>query len=88
MIDQSDFKRFKKQLTDHYSFPAQYLFKFIVPIDRKDEFENLFPHIQFDIKSSKTKKYISFSKKIEVQSSEEVIDMYYKAYAIKGIISL
>ena len=88
MADQSDFNRFKKQLIEHYDFPAQYLFKFIVPIDKRDEFRNLFHHIEFETKNSKTKKYISFSKKMLVESSDEIIDMYQKAYSIEGIISL
>jgi len=88
MMDQSHYARFKKQLTDHYDFPALYLFKFIVPIDKKDEFKTLFLDIDFKTKDSKTGKYISFSKKLKVKSSDEIIEVYNKAYSIKGIISL
>ena len=88
MADQSNIERFKKQLIDHYSFPTIYLFKFIVPIEKKNEFKDLFPKIDFDTKNSKTGKYISFSKKIKVNSSEEVVEIYNQAYSIKGIISL
>lgn len=88
MVDQSDIERFKKQLVDHYDFPTLYLFKFIVPVEQKDKFENLFPEISFDIKNSKTGKYISFSKKLKVNSSEEVVEIYNRAYSIDGIISL
>jgi putative lipoic acid-binding regulatory protein len=87
-MDQSHYARFKKQLTDHYDFPALYLFKFIVPIDRKDEFKNLFPDIDFKTKDSKNGKYISFSRKLKVKSSDEIIDIYNKAYSVKDIISL
>jgi hypothetical protein len=88
MTDQSEFKRFKKQLADHYNFPTRYLFKFIIPVEKKHDFKKLFPDIDFETKNSKTKKYISFSKKITVNSSEEVIEIYNKAYTIEGIISL
>ena len=88
MVDQSDIERFKKQLVDHYDFPTLYLFKFIVPIEQKNKFLNLFPEISFDTRNSKTGKYISFSKKIRVSSSEEVIEIYNRAYSIDGIISL
>ena len=88
MADQSQPERFKKQLADHYSFPASYLFKFIVPEAEKEEFEKLFPDINFELKNSKTGKYISFSSKIVVNSSEEIIEIYTRAYTINGIISL
>jgi hypothetical protein len=88
MVDQSNIERFKKQLVDHYDFPTLYLFKFIVPVEQKDKFENLFPEISFDTKNSKTGKYISFSKKLKVNSSEEVVEIYNRAYSIDGIISL
>ncbi len=88
MKDQSNFDDFRKQLQDHYRFPTLYLFKFIVPSERSEDFRNLFPDIQFDPKPSKTGKYISFSKKHRVMSSEEVIEIYKKAYTIDGIISL
>jgi len=88
MKDRSDFQEFKKQLTDHYSFPTFYLFKFIIPADKKTAFQDLFPEWHFDIKQSKTGKYISFSKKLKVNSSEEVIEVYTRAYSIEGIISL
>jgi hypothetical protein len=88
MVDQSNIERFRKQLIDHYNFPTLYLFKFIVPEEQKKEFEKLFSEISFDTKNSKTGKYISFSKKLKVNSSEEVIEIYKRAYSIKGIISL
>ena len=88
MKDQSNFDDFKKQLLDHYNFPTIYLFKFIVPSDKSEDFKNLFSDIQFETKHSKTGKYISFSKKQRVNSSNEIIEIYKKAYTIDGIISL
>ena len=88
MKDQSNFEEFKQQLIDHYTFPTLYLFKFIVPAEKSDDFKNLFYNIQFDTKRSKTGKYISFSKKHRVKSSDDVIEIYQKAYTIDGIISL
>lgn len=88
MADHSQPERFKKQLTEHYNFPASYLFKFIVPVAEKETFRKLFPDIGFSIKNSKTGKYLSFSAKIVVNSSEEIIEIYMKASTVKGIISL
>ena len=88
MIDQSNIERFKQQLIDHYDFPTLYLFKFIVSADKEYEFRKLFPEINFDTKNSRTGKYISFSKKLKVDSSEKVIEIYNRASSVKGIISL
>lgn len=88
MTNQSDFHRFKKQLSEHYVFPTRYLFKFIVPVSKEREFRMLFDTVEFETRSSKTKKFISFSKKILVHSSDEIIEIYEKAYSIEGIISL
>ena len=88
MKDQSNFEEFKQQLVDHYTFPTLYLFKFIVPAEKSDDFKILFSEVHFDTKRSKTGKYISFSKKHRVKSSDEVIEIYKKAYTIDGIISL
>ena len=88
MKDQSNSEEFRQQLIDHYTFPTSYLFKFIVPVEKSNDFKNLFSEIQFDTKESKTGKYISFSKKHRVKSSDEVIEIYQKAYTIDGIISL
>ena len=88
MKDQSNSEEFRQQLIDHYTFPTQYLFKFIVPVDKSDDFKKLFSDIQFETKQSKTGKYISFSKKHRVKSSDDVIEIYQRAYTIDGIISL
>ena len=88
MKDKSNSEEFRQQLIDHYTFPTFYLFKFIVPVEKSDDFKNLFSDIQFDTKESKTGKYISFSKKHRVKSSDDVIGIYQKAYTIDGIISL
>ena len=88
MIDQSNTERFKQQLVDHYDFPTSYLFKFIVSAEKGNEFRKLFPDINFETKNSRTGKYISFSKKLKVNSSEEVIEIYNRASRIKHIISL
>ena len=84
----SDYERFKEQLIKHYQFPAWYLFKFIVPSEKEKEFRSMFRNIKFESRNSKTGKYVSFSKKVRVNSSEEVLEIYNRAYAIEGIISL
>ena len=79
---------FKIQLENHYEFPAEYLFKFIVPKSQADELKSLFPVGKISVKRSRTGKYVSVSCKMNMQTSSQIIDIYKKAYLINGIISL
>ena len=88
MIDQSNFESFRKKLEEQHNFPTSYLFKFIVPIEKKDEFNALFPDIEFKTRKSKTGRYISLSAKRKVTTADDVIEIYKRAYSIEGIISL
>ena len=88
MSDKKDDSAFKKQLDDHYQWPSKYLFKFIVPSGREGQFEDIFPGEALKFRSSKGGKYISISGDVVMNSSEEVMDIYRKAYEIEGVISL
>lgn len=86
------YTKLKLQLEDTTTFPAKYLYKFIVPTDGKqvDEVQALFNNggAVINTKKSKTGKYVSVSIHLTVKSSDEVIEYYQKAEVIKGIISL
>ena len=88
MSDKKDDSAFKKQLDDHYQWPSKYLFKFIVPSGREGQFEDIFPGEALKFRYSKGGKYISISADVVMNSSEEVMDIYRKAYEIEGVISL
>lgn len=93
MQDREEFyKKLKAQLEDTTKFPADYLYKFIVPTDENQEQEvkDLFNKggAIIDTKKSKTGKYVSVSIRLKVVSSKEVIEYYQEAEKIKGIISL
>lgn len=93
MTDREAFySKLKSQLEDTTSFPTKYLYKFIVPADgnQAQEVQDLFDKggAVIDTKKSRTGKYVSLSIYLTVESSDEVIDYYKKAEAIKGIISL
>ncbi|MGJ8744549.1 DUF493 family protein [Polaribacter sp.] len=93
MEDKKEFyKKLQGQLDDTTKFPADYLYKFIVPTDENQvkEVENLFNNTGAVIttKKSKTGKYISVSIVLKIASSKDVISYYRKAEKIKGIISL
>lgn len=86
------YKKLKAQLDDTTTFPADYLYKFIVPTDgnQVEEVKGLFNKggAIINTRKSKTGKYVSVSIRLKVKSSDEVIEYYQSAEKIKGIISL
>lgn len=86
------YTKLKGQLEDTTKFPADYMYKFIVPSDENQlvEVQNLFNNKGAVIKTkkSKTGKYISVTIVLELNKADEVISYYRKADKIKGIISL
>lgn len=93
MIDKDDFySKLKIQLEDTTDFPADYLYKFIVPASENQvtEVESIFNNTGAVIKTknSKTGKYVSVSIILKLNSSDEIIAYYRKVEKIKGIISL
>jgi putative lipoic acid-binding regulatory protein len=93
MSNKDDFyAKLKVQLDDTTDFPADYLYKFIVPTtdNQVAAVEAIFDNTGAVInkKNSKTGKYVSVSILLKLNSSDEIIAYYEKAGKIKGIISL
>jgi len=93
MSDKDDFySKLKIQLDDTTDFPADYLYKFIVPASDNQvaEVESIFNNTAavINTKNSKTGKYVSVSIILKLNSSDEIIAYYRKVEKIKGIISL
>ena len=93
MSDKDDFySKLKIQLDDTSDFPADYLYKFIVPASDNQvaEVESVFNNTGavINTKNSKTGKYVSVSIILKLNSSDEIIAYYRKVEKIKGIISL
>jgi len=93
MSDKNAFyTKLKVQLEDTTKFPADYMYKFIVPSDENqaEEVQDLFNDkgAVIKTKTSKTGKYISLSIVLKIESANKVIEYYKKAGKIKGIISL
>lgn len=86
------YKKLKSQLEDTTNFPADYMYKFIVPAtgnqvrEVQDVFENKGAVIK--TKKSKTGKYTSVSIVLKLKNADEVISYYKKVETIEGIISL
>ena len=93
MSDKDEFySKLKIQLDDTTDFPADYLYKFIVPAldNQVAEVESIFNNTGavINTKNSKTGKYVSVSIILKLNSSDEIITYYRKVEKIKGIISL
>ncbi|AUC84745.1 DUF493 domain-containing protein [Polaribacter sp. ALD11] len=93
MSNKDDFYgKLKVQLDATTEFPAEYLYKFIVPTTENQvtEVENIFDNTGavINTKKSKTGKFVSVSIILKLKTSDEVIAYYKKAEKIKGIISL
>ncbi len=75
-------------LDKEYTWPAEYLFKFIVKADQLDILKKKVGGDGLSIKNSKKGKYTSLTIKKMMSSSLEVVDFYQKVYTIDGIITL
>jgi hypothetical protein len=86
------YDRLRIELNNTNVWPAEYLFKFIVPTDKEniDKVESAFDGIGAIIvtKKSRTEKYTSISIDVQMQSAQDVIDKYLAVSTIEGIISL
>ncbi|RZJ33134.1 MAG: DUF493 family protein [Flavobacterium sp.] len=86
------FIRLKSQLEEGHQWPAEYLFKFIVPTDKQkiEAVENAFNGMGAVMRTTKSKNatYTSVSINVPMDSPQHVIDKYIELAAIEGIISL
>ena len=86
------YERLKVELDNSNTWPAEYLFKFIVPSvdDNVFQVENAFNCMGAVIKTTKSKtgKFTSISVDVTVKDAQEIIEKYQEVGTIKGIVSL
>jgi putative lipoic acid-binding regulatory protein len=86
------YERLKVELDMSNTWPALYLFKFIVPTenDNVERVELAFDCMGAIIKTTKSKtgKFTSISVDVQVKDAQEIVDKYLEVSTIKGIISL
>ena len=86
------YERLKAELNNSNTWPAEYLFKFIVPTDQEkiEKVENAFNSMGavIETKNSKTGKYTSISIDVQMPNAQKIIDKYLELSTVKGIISL
>lgn len=91
--DNSEFyERLKIQLEQDTSWPAPYLYKFIVPADLEKiaEIRAIFDHTGAEINTRDSKKgnYTSVSIKVTMESPDKVVEKYLEVSKVEGVISL
>lgn len=86
------YKRLKEQLKETTTWPANYLYKFIVPTDagKVKQIEDIFDNTGAVIehKQSKTGKYTSISITVHLNNEDEVVEKYIAVGKVEGVISL
>jgi putative lipoic acid-binding regulatory protein len=86
-----NFDSLRLKLEEQMSYPAVYMFKFIVLADNQKiaQIESFFsPEADLHHKESNGGKYISITAKEVVMSTDEIIEIYKKASAIEGVVAL
>lgn len=86
-MKQSDFDGLREKLAN-LEWPAGYLFKFIVPAGKIEEIVKVLPKGELSTKESGKGNYISVTSYSELNSGDEVIDVYMNASRIEGLIAL
>ncbi|MGB2129618.1 MAG: DUF493 family protein [Flavicella sp.] len=93
MSKESEFyDKLKISLDASTKFPADYLYKFIVPTSKNqlEEVKQIFDikGAVITTKTSRTNKYISVSIRLRMKDSDAVIQKYKEVSVVEGIISL
>lgn len=86
-MENSQFDSLREKL-DALEWPAGYLFKFIVPVNKVNEIVEILPKGDLSTRESGKGKYVSVTSYAEMNTSEEVIDVYEKASRVEGIMAL
>ena len=86
------FERLKTELENSNDWPAEYLFKFIVPtnLQKTEAVQNAFDGLGAVVKTTKSRNenYTSISINVQMESAQQIIDKYIEVSTIEGIISL
>jgi len=84
----NNIENFKNTLDQEYDFPCEYLFKFIIKNDFKEDVISLLPEAKKNIKISKKGKYVSITLSSIMKNADEIVYIYDEAAKINSIIFL
>ena len=80
--------RFQDLLDQDRKWPAEYLFKFIVPRPNLDALQKLFGDHPVIVRASTRGRYVSVTARLQMEDSASVVELYRAAGEIPGVISL
>ena len=83
-----DVESFREKVELEHTFPGNYLFKFIVPYDKKEEVLKVLPDGDISFRESSNGNYVSITAKSKLETSQGVLDVYIAANKIEGCIAL
>lgn len=82
-------KKMHSLIEDEYSFPSEYIFKFIVPVASQDMlFKIIGEGYNVTTKPSKKGNYISLTAKKVFNDAGEIIKVYQNIEVVPGVIAL
>lgn len=84
----TDWTRFQTLLDEQNAWPAEYVFKFIVPVAKLPEARLLFGRVPVHERPSRNGNFVSVTATLVIHSSDEVVAMYEAASTIEGLIAL
>ncbi|MGA7307139.1 MAG: DUF493 family protein [Rhodothermales bacterium] len=87
-IEGSDAGQFKRLLDEQNDWPAEFIFKFIVPKDQLSALEKILDGYTLSTRQSRNGNYLAITLSPVMNSSDDVIRIYRQASEIKGIVSL
>lgn len=86
------YERLREQLLLHTTWPAPYLYKFIIPaqLEKLAEIEAIFDgtNAKIQTKDSSKGSYTSISIHVIINSPDAVIEKYLEVSKVEGVISL
>jgi putative lipoic acid-binding regulatory protein len=80
--------QFRELLEEEMDWPTTYTFKFITPQDGLDDLKEIFEGHPVKVRSSSKGNYVSVTARLEMDSSDEVLAVYDRAYEIDDVIAL
>ena len=80
--------RFQELLDKDRTWPAEYLFKFIVPRSNLEELQEVFGDHPVVVRASTRGRYVSVTARIRMEDSASVVEVYRAAGEVPGVISL
>ncbi len=83
-----DVESFKEKVESEHTFPGIYVFKFIVPTEKKEDILELLPQGKTSMRSSSNNHYVSITCRAQLSSSQDVVEVYFEANKVEGTIAL